>query len=327
MVHLRMVVPADRVERVLRLLEDSPAACNIVWLAGASRRPVGDLVLCDVSREAASLLLADLQELGVPTDGSIAIESVDTMLSRSMEEAERATPGDPGNAVVWEQVEELTSESSELNASYLLFMILATLIAAVGIFLDTPILIIGAMVLGPEFGPIASFCVAAVERRTSLAVRSLVALAVGFPVGITAALLASLIFKWTELTPDTFASESHSFSNVISNPDFFSFLVAFCAGIAGMLSLTTEKSGALTGVLVSVTTIPSAANIGVALAYGDWSAWRGSQEQLAINVGTLFVSGILTLVVQRWVYRRRRAAHLRARPGGAGDLGIDRLRS
>ena len=41
-----------------------------------------------------------------------------------------------------------------------------------------------------------------------------------------------------------------------------------------MLSLTTAKSGALIGVLISVTTIPAAANIGVAAAYGDWGEAR-----------------------------------------------------
>ena len=47
-----------------------------------------------------------------------------------------------------------------------------------------------------------------------------------------------------------------------------------------MLSLTSAKSGALIGVLISVTTIPAAANIGVAAALGDWSDWRGAMAQL-----------------------------------------------
>jgi uncharacterized hydrophobic protein (TIGR00271 family) len=327
MVHLRMVVPADRVDRVLELLEASRAVGNVVRLPKASLQPAGDLILCDVTREAASILISDLEELGISQDGSISVERVEALLSRAMDEAERLSPGDPGNAVVWEQVQELTSESSVLNASFLIFMVLATLIAAVGIFLNTPILIIGAMVLGPEFGPIASFCVATVEGRTSQAGRSLLALAVGFPAGIGAACIASMVFKWTDLTPDRFVSETHSLSTVISNPDFFSGFVAFCAGIAGILSLTTEKSGALTGVLVSVTTIPSAANIGVAVAYGDSDGWSGSLEQLGINIGCLLVAGILTLLVQRWVYRRRRRAHLRMRPGGPGRFPFDRLRS
>ena len=64
-------------------------------------------------------------------------------------------------------------------------MALACMIASVGIFLDSPILIVGAMIVGPEFGPIAGLCVAIVQRRREVARRSLRALAVGFPVGIT----------------------------------------------------------------------------------------------------------------------------------------------
>jgi uncharacterized hydrophobic protein (TIGR00271 family) len=324
MVHLRIVVPPDLTARVLSVLEGSPAVCNIVVLRGAAMRPEGDVLLCDVAREAASIVLSDLQELGVHERGSISVEQVDIALSRAAEEAARAAPGEPANAVVWEEVEELASESTTLSASFLIFMTLATLIASVGIFLDTPILIIGAMVLGPEFGPLASFCVAVVEWRPRLALRSLAALLAGFPIAISAAYLASLIFKWTSLTPDEFSQADHSLSVIISSPDFFSFFVAFCAGVAGVLSLTTQKSGALAGVLISVTTIPAAANIGVSAAYQDWSAWRGSQEQLAINLGAICVAGVITLLIQRAIFQRRRAQHARAqglsRAGGPPPL-------
>ena len=319
MVHLRIVVPPDLTDDVLGVVDSTSGACNIVVLNGAARRPQGDVVLCDVAREAASILIADLQELGVPERGSIAVEEVDVALSRAAEAAVRAAPGDPANAVVWEEVEELASESTTLTASFMIFMTLATLIAAVGIFLDTPILIIGAMVLGPEFGPLASLCVAVVEWRPRLALRSFVALVAGFPVAISAAYLASLIFKWTDLTPDQFSEADHSLAAIISSPDFFSFFVAFIAGVAGILSLTTSKSGALAGVLISVTTIPAAANIGVAAAYQDWSAWRGSQEQLAINLAAICIAGILTLLVQRAIFTRRRAQHVRTnRRAGSG---------
>jgi uncharacterized hydrophobic protein (TIGR00271 family) len=312
MEHLRIVVPPDLTAQVLHVLERSAAVCNIVVLRGAALRPAGDVILCDVAREAASIVLADLQELGVPERGSISVERVDIALSRAAEAAARAAPGDPANAVIWEEVEELASESTTLSASFLAFMTLATLIAAVAIFLDSEVLLVGAMVLGPEFGPLASLCVAVVERRPRLVMRSFVALLAGFPVAITAGYLASRIFRWTDLTPDHFSEVDHSLSVVISNPDFFSFFVAFCAGIAGVLSLTTEKSGALTGVLVSVATIPSAANIGIAAAYEDWSAWRGSMEQLAINLATICVAGVITLLVQRAIFRRRREHHVRA---------------
>jgi uncharacterized hydrophobic protein (TIGR00271 family) len=206
-------------------------------------------------------------------------------------------------------------------------MTAATLIASVGIYLDTPILIIGAMVVGPEFGPMAGFCVAAVQGRRELASRSFLALAVGFPTAITITFLASLVFKWTGLTPEEFTESDHALSNVISNPDFFTFFVAFCAGVAGMLSLTSAKSGALMGVLISITTIPAAANIAVAAAYGDGDAWGGSMAQLAINLGTILVAGVLTLLVQKWIYRRRRLAHLHDEVRAAAGLPVGCSRS
>src|SRR4051794_38127927 len=107
MLHLRIVVPSDRGERTLALLQDQPSVHNIVRFPDAVRRPDGDLILCDVPREAASMVVSDLEEVSIPQDGSIAIEKVDSEMSRTGEEAERAAPGDPANAVVWAEVEEL----------------------------------------------------------------------------------------------------------------------------------------------------------------------------------------------------------------------------
>ena len=52
--------------------------------------------------------------------------------------------------------------------------------------------------------------------------------------------------------------------------------MAVLAGIAGMLSLTSAKSGALVGVAISVTTVPAAANAAVALGYGEYGQAWGS---------------------------------------------------
>jgi uncharacterized hydrophobic protein (TIGR00271 family) len=310
MVHLRIVVPEDRCEKVLHLLEAAPSTSNLVFLAGAARQPKGDVVLCDIAREEASVLIEDLKELGIARDGSIALEQIDSQLSDAADRAEKAARGMPSDAVVWEEVEARTSETTELGGNFLVFMTLACLIASVGIFLGSPILIVGAMVVGPEFGPLAGFCVAVVERRRDVALRSLTALAVGFPVGITAAFLFTLISKATGMLASDFSGSMHPLTQFISKPDEFSFIVAAFAGAAGVLSLTSSKSGALIGVLISVTTIPAAANIGVAAALADWSEWRGAMAQLAVNLTAIVLAGIATLSVQRRIYERRRQRHL-----------------
>jgi uncharacterized hydrophobic protein (TIGR00271 family) len=310
MVHLRILAPADLARKALDLLCVSPSVLNVVHLPGAAHKPKGDVILCDVAREDASVIISDMKELDIPRLGSIAVEFVDTSLSDAAEEAEKAAPGLPSDAVVWEEVEQRTSENTELSFSFATFMVLAMQIAAVGILLDQPILIVGAMVVGPEFGPLAAVSVALVERRASLARRSLLALAVGFPLGILMALQATLVFKWTGLAPGDFVPSKHPLTGFISQPDFLSFFVAFVAGTAGVLSLTSAKSGALIGVLISVTTIPAASNVGVAAAYDDWGEAGGAAAQLGINLGAIVLAGVLTLFIQRRYYVARRRRHL-----------------
>ncbi len=309
MVHLRIVTPPDRTDQVLHVLERSPAVCNIVQLAATAIQPYGDVVLADVAREETSVIVADLKDLDIHRRGSISLVPIDTQLSAFSVRAEQLARGAEGDAVVWEEVEARTEDIAELNWAFVVFMALAAVLAAVGIFLNSAILIVGAMVVGPEFGPIAGVCVALVQRRPRLAAASAKALVIGFPVAIVVAWIASLAFRWTGLTPGTFTEADHDLAVTISNPDAFAFIVAFCAGAAGVLSLTTAKSGALIGVLISVTTIPAAANIGVAAAYADWASFRGSVAQLVINLGGILLAGTLTLAAQRWLFGRRRARH------------------
>ncbi len=324
MVHIRVIAPHDAAQKAAELLSREPTACNLVYLEGAVRTPPGDMLLVDVPREEASILVGDLKELGIHESGSISVEPIEVQLSAYADEAERRAPGAPADAVVWEEVEARTQEQSRLSISYIVFIVLAGLIASAGIYLDSSIVVVGAMVVGPEFGPIAAFCVAFVERRMKLASEALVALAIGFPVTIAAVVVASTVFKATGVTPETFSERDHTLSTSISNPDFFAFFIAFCAGMAGILSLSTAKSGALIGVLISVTTIPAAANVGVSAAYGDDDAMWGSLAQLGINIGGILIAGVMTLYVQRLFYRRRRVEHLHAPGRSRAGLPIGR---
>ncbi len=180
------------------------------------------------------------------------------------------------------------------------------MIAGIGVLLDQPILIVGAMVVGPEFGPIAGLCVALALRERALAARSLRALVIGFPFAIGVAVLATLVARAVGLVDPGMLDSAHPLTSFISRPDAFSFIVSFLAGIAGILSLTSAKSGALIGVLISVTTVPAAGNTAVALALGDPATAGGSLLQLAVNVSGMVLAGTLTLLVQRRRWRRSR---------------------
>ncbi len=117
MVHLRIVSPAERTDEALEALESTPSVCNVVVLRATARRPDGDLILCDVAREDASVLVEDLKNLGLHETGSIAMELIDTELSAFADAAVRHTPGAPADAVVWEEVEARTEENVSSQAS------------------------------------------------------------------------------------------------------------------------------------------------------------------------------------------------------------------
>ncbi len=150
MIHLRIVAPEDVAHQALELLTAAPSVLNVVHLHGVATKPAGDVILCDVAREDASVILGDLKELEMHKRGSIAVEHIDTSISDAAVAAEKAASGLPSDAVVWEEVEARTSEDTELSFSFVLFMIAAMQIAAVGIILDQPVLIVGAMVVGPR---------------------------------------------------------------------------------------------------------------------------------------------------------------------------------
>lgn len=325
MIHLRIVVPEAQSEAALELLEEAPSVCNLIYLEGVARRPEGDVILCDVAREDTSLIVADLRELDIDRNGSIALEEVDSEISAVADAAARTGHGttDP---VVWEEVAKQTSEGVELSNTFILYMVLAMLIAAVGIYFDQPILIIGAMVVGPEFGPIAASCVAIVQREPALARRSAAALLVGFPTGIVVTFIATLLLDLAGELPASIDFDDQTLTRYISNPDFFSFYVALIAGVVGILSLTSAKSSVLVGVLISVATIPAAANIGVAAAYGDWATVGGAATQLAINLGAIFAGGLLTFFIQRRFYISRRRKHLSDRSRAHAGLPVGRSR-
>ncbi|MFF7545811.1 DUF389 domain-containing protein [Streptomyces canus] len=305
MLHLRLITPAEKTDDVARLIERTVGATHLVVMPGAARNPAGDVVMCDVAREAGDELIGALRELDLDKTGSIAVENIDLSLSERADKAEDDAPGEGVDAVIWEHLTDATHEESTLSITYLAFITLATMIAACGVVLDNAILIVGAMAVGPEFGPLAAFSTAIVQRHPRLALRSLNALLVGFAV----AMLVTVGFSYFMDAVHLFSAEQldaeRPNTNFIYRPDWFSFVVAVLAGCAGTLSLTSAKSGALVGVAISVTTVPAAANAAVAFSYNEYKQAWGSTEQLLLNLLGIVLAGTLTLLFQKWLWRKR----------------------
>jgi uncharacterized hydrophobic protein (TIGR00271 family) len=312
LLQLRVTVPADRTDRVRQLFENDPGTAHLAVLPGASVTPAGDLVLADVARESADGLVSGLRELDVHRDGAIAITGVDAAVSSAARRAEERAPGDAADAVVWEQVVRTTDADSALSVSYLAFLTIAVLLAAIAIINDSAILTIGAMVLGPEFVPLAALAVAVVQGRAAGARRAVVTLVLGFVFAIGATAAVTLLGRALGWFGRELLSADRPQTGFITAPDKWSLVVAVLAGTAGVLSLTSAKSGALVGVFISVTTVPAAADMAISLALGGGHEFVRAATQLGINLAGIMIAATGTLAVQRALWRRVPDAVLRA---------------
>jgi len=302
--HLRLTVPTDRRQDVLDLLQAEIGTANIAVLPNCSIKPPGDVILADVARESADAVISGLRERRIDEVGTISLASVDTTISRAAERAEDGAPGEGSDAVIWEQVIRATDAESAMSVTYIAFLAIATVLASIAIVLDSAVLIVGAMVLGPEFGPMAAVAVGIVHRRRSVVRQAVLALVAGFAAAIAITTLLALAARGLGWIDASLADAARPQTGFIIEPDKWSLIVAFIAGIAGILSLTASRSGALVGVFISVTTVPAAGNVALAVALGAASEFWGSLLQLGINIGAILLAGILTMLVQRAVWRR-----------------------
>ena len=302
MLHLRISSPTALTDAVMRLLRDDSAVSGLALVRGASVVPIGDLVFADVAREAANEVIDGLSDLGVQREGTIHIEPVHSWISRRAFDAERKAPGSSADAVVWSEVVQRAYDGSELNWIYLSFMTLATMLASIAIVVDSEILVIGAMVLGPEFIAIAALGLALVRRRFGLLRLAARTLLLGFAVAIVVTTGATLLGRWLGWITRADVVGSRPDTGFIYSPDKWSFIIALIAAAAGVLSLTSAKVGGLSGVFISVTTVPAAGNVALGIAFGAGEEIWGSALQLLLNISGMAVAGWLTLAFQQAVW-------------------------
>jgi uncharacterized hydrophobic protein (TIGR00271 family) len=296
---VRICCEAALADASIALLRDNPATSTLVVQRGACLRPVGDVIEAELPREAVNSVVDDLKALGVHETGSIELLPVNTWISRPGLNAELNAPGSDADSVVWADVIEHAYDESQLTWTFVSFMTLATLLASIAILTDSLVLLIGAMVLGPEFVSIAALGVGIVRRRWHLLRQAATTLAYGFAIAITVVAAITLVGR--------LAGVIHYDMMLVASRPGTSFIVApsaLIAGAAGVLALTSARSGVLVGVFISVTTIPAAGNIALALVFGIWHEVWGSALTLGVNIIGMAIAGWLTLALQQRVWQR-----------------------
>ena len=324
LVHFRLTVPADLTPRVRDLLVSSEWVTNVTVQPGACLDPEGDLLECDVAREKAGAALHELNELGVDDRGGIVITKPTGTPFATAGRIEALAPGHPDDAVIWESVKEQADDGAQPTVSYVVFLVLAVVLAAVAVITDSAVLVVGAMVVGPEFSAIAAASVGVVLLRPMLVWRSLRLLVLSFAFSIAVVALLALLARWTGAITVEDVTRPRPNTGFIWHPDMWSVVVALVAGAAGVLALAIEKTATMVGVFISVTTVPAAGNLALGLALWQRHEIAGSVAQLGINIGCMIVSGALVLAVMRrsWPWITAHSERLFGQRGPASGVGV-----
>jgi uncharacterized hydrophobic protein (TIGR00271 family) len=301
MLHVRVVCPPGSAGSLVESLAADPGVCNLVVLPGAARRPAGDAVQFDLRTASANPVLRHLRSLSASKGGCVVIENVDAAITTPAEKPARNREAAP----VWELVDARIRSGGVYPPSFFILLVIAGLIAAVGILTNSQILIVAAMVVGPEYGAIMATALGLNQKDLRPVRAGLIALTLGFALASAATLAFGLIIRWSGHTPVAYGAGVRPVADFINSPNLFSVVVAVLAGVVGVVSLTEARANALIGVFISVTTIPAAADMGLSAAYASWPELGGSAVQLLTNVVLLVVVGAAGLSLQRFIWRAR----------------------
>jgi uncharacterized hydrophobic protein (TIGR00271 family) len=289
---LRVTCPSERTDRILHLLLTEAGATELTVVTAASRITGGDLILAEVPRSAVDEIIERVARVHEHPDLHLAVQQSERLVPAPDED------GNDEDAVIWAQVVQDVHETGRLSWINVALFVVAACIAAIGIMQDQLLLIVGAMALSPDYYPVADACLSVIRRDGRRLGQAMGTIAVSFAAAIVGAWVLTEVLGRTGVVSQATAPPQE-LTLFISRPDALSIVVALFAGVAGALAITLPDARGLVGVFVSITTIPAAANIGVAFAKRDWSELSGAAVQLLFNVASLLVAGTVTLGLRR----------------------------
>jgi uncharacterized hydrophobic protein (TIGR00271 family) len=274
-----MAAVADSLHRI-------PGARHVIQIGNGELG--GSLVSADLVDDAVDGALEQVKRLGVPAEdvALVRLESIGASVAQR-----------PLASVVWSDLLSQAGANARPFPRYLVFMAAAGVIAAFGVIYQNVTLVVGAMAISPDTLPITAAATALVLLRWHLSGRAVVALVLGLAVVCVVGGLMTGALNVLDLLP-TGGHINSSFLAGLSTVNISTPIVAFAAGVVGMLALETRASSAV-GVAISVTTIPASAYLGVAAGVGQIDKAWGALLVLVINVSMLLLAGCLTLLVQR----------------------------
>lgn len=294
---IEVILPSRHQQELLSLLEDQKVTG--VWTSDLEE--YNSIVRILLPKEQTELISDLVSKRFSAADGfRLILYAVEATLPK-LDEPEENT-ADPATAaeqpapkrvpdrISREELYEDIAGGARISPVYIITVVLAALVAAIGLMRGDVIVIIGAMVIAPLLGPNVALALATTLGDGKLARRSLVAALIGVLTTLIIALAAGLIFP-----VDPFVSEILSRTQV----GIGDVLLALAAGSAGALAFTSGIPTSLIGVMVAVALLPPLVTAGLLAGSGQLKLALGAVVLYITNMVCVNLAGVITFLAQR----------------------------
>ncbi len=180
-------------------------------------------------------------------------------------------------------------QDAALNSTFMTLLILATIIATFGLFINSSSVIIGAMLLAPLMQPIVSLSMGVLRQDSSLQSKAIKTILVGVSAVIFTAAAISFLVPIERLTGEMAGRLS---------PTLLDLFVAIVSGIAAAYVKNNEKIlSSLAGVAIAVALVPPLAVAGIGLGWAEWSMFGSAFLLFATNLVGIVLAAAMTFMV------------------------------
>lgn len=188
-----------------------------------------------------------------------------------------------------EELYQTIIEQATISKTFFLLIILASIVASIGVLYNNVAVIIGSMVIAPLLSSSMALSLSTTLADSKLAREALITSLVGYFIAIAIGILFGLLFTINPNAPE-----------IISRTDvnFMYLLLALASGIAGSLSFTKGISQALVGVIVAVALLPPLVVTGLLIGSFYWSNALGSFLLFSVNVVCINLASVVTFLTQ-----------------------------
>jgi uncharacterized hydrophobic protein (TIGR00341 family) len=292
---IEIYLPASEKDRAEQILKDHQTLGT--WQAGLRDNQILIRLLLPTEETGAILDLMEKHFATVegfrivllPVEASIPRPQLKEEEAKAQEVQAEEKPEKKIGGISREELYEDIQKTSKLSWVFLVYVILASLVATIGLLRDNVVIIIGAMVIAPLLGPNVALSFATTLADVDLARRAVKTNAVG----ILAALILAIVLGFAlEFDPNT--------SKIVSSTEVSlgDMILALTAGSAAALSFTTGALSALIGVMVAVALLPPIVILGMLIGAGRWDMALGALLLLLTNLICINLSGVLTFLAR-----------------------------